>query len=37
MQEANGVSRVSTPDNVGVMPEKENVASETVMYISLYL
>jgi hypothetical protein len=35
--EANGDSRVSTPNNMGVMPAKENTASETVMYISLYL
>ena len=37
MQEANGGSSVSTPDNVGVMPAKENIASESVMYISFYL
>jgi hypothetical protein len=36
MQEANGDSSVSTLDHVGVMPEKENMARDTVMYISLY-
>jgi hypothetical protein len=35
MQEANGDSSVSTLDHVGVTA-KENIARDTVMYISLY-